>query len=424
MEALHPKNSDFKAHYILPYCLAIVVSSFLCFGFCRFVINKEIGSNVSTTRIISNSILMTEYYMDSNLKCATTALEMYMEHNPLPKTQEVLRPLMEKVGVSGYSIFNRAGKRIYNANGGCPYDEHAGHTCDFRITEAYPSLNRLINKPTVYKTSAFRFSTGFSGTGVINGGTKTNIKWMKKDDIFVQSVMKTPKLTQLLRDGIVKGDGILKINLSTPNGVIVLDTCNIDNACNVANESEDSRFTKNGLVIKDYSEEPIVRNKYNSVIISMPFGGLKDAEAYTKNSPNKFLRGQANKAGQYFYVINVTFDKTSLNQQLAMIIVVFIILCLFVCYSIYSTNQSMSKSSGLSELSERTADKVTHLCNARLGEIRRYITKIVKDSMRVNNMNKELPPEMVNLLDRAFREVNETDLTKMNIEGKEVNSKE
>ena len=162
-------------------------------------------------------------------------------------------------------------------------------------------------------------------------------------------------------------------------------------------------------VFDDYSEKPIIRNDINSIKVSIPFGGLKN-NCDTLQTDTGSDSGAANDAGQYFYVMNVTFDKTELNKQLAMIITVFAALTLCACVAIYYINKSITQSNHLADMSERAADKVTHLCNTRLGEVRRYVTKIVGDSMRTKNMNKELPEEMVELLDRAFREVDERDL--------------
>ena len=409
---------SFKIYSALPYLLVIALSSILCFGFCRFVVNKEIDGNVSTTRILSSSILMTEHYIDSNLKCASTALEMYLEHNPVPKTQEGLQPLAEKVGVSGYNIFDKGGKRIYASRGGCPYKPKGYKGCTHRITEDYPFLKKtMTSRVSKNRVMPFAFLNAFTVDGSVAGGLKSNKGWYVGKQLFSETYMNTPQLATLLKDGIVNKGEILNIKLSTPNGVIVLDTCNINNTCNVDTSSKDLKLPKNGVVIDEYDEKPIVNSSYGSTTISLPFGGLQDAEVYLKDSPNNYLKGQANDAGQYFYVMNITFDKTALNKQLAMIITGFIVFTLISCIAIYYINKSITQSNHLADVSERTADKVTHLCNTRLGEVRRYVTKIVGDSMRVKNMNKDLPEEMVELLDRAFREVDEKCLIDTKKEG-------
>ena len=394
-----PISPSFKIYSALPYLLVVALSFILCFGFCRFVTNQAVSNNVAITKSISTSVLVAEHYIGNNLKSANSALSLYLKNNKFPSPAE-LDSLAKTFHVDGYNIFDKDGYRVFKSSNKRPVTNRDS----FNILEARPSLSGMLKSLTpVDKLSSLAFHNSSNSDGVKTAGIMFDVQWSPYKKMFLNAYVKTPEITKMLKDGVSKYSNVENIKILSPSGTVMLNTSDIGSA-------GDAQTDRNTHAIGDYSEEPIVRNNISNIEILLPFGGLQDAETYRKDSAHKFTRGQANDAGQYFYVMNVTFDKTELNKQLAIIITVFIALTLCACMAIYYINKSISQSSHLADLSERTADKVTHLCNTRLGEVRRYITKIVGDSMRTKNMNKDLPEEMVELLDRAFREVDERDL--------------
>ena len=399
------KASHFKIYSALAYLLVIALSSLSCFGFCRFVINKEVDSDISTTRILSNSVLMTEYYMDSNLKCATTAMSLYLQNHSFPTKREDLWKLRDDVlGSSGnLSIFNgKTGKLTYQTSANLwKNPEYWAKRKTFSFGDNEKEMLKE-DDATVYYP--IRNQDG-SKAGVLSYNSKSATRWIKSGGNFLHASFHLDDFGEKMHQFVSTNDNIENIIISTGSGVVVTDA------------SQHSDYSRKNLPITFdvYSEKPVVNSSMSAITVSIPFGGFQNNSGALKADTGT-NSGQANNAGQYFYVMNVTFNKAELNKQLATIIVGFIVFTLFVCIAIYYINAYSAKSSELAALSERTADKVTHLCNARLGEVRRYVTKIVKDSMRVDNMNKELPEEMVQLLNRAFREVDEKGLIEANKE--------
>ena len=382
-------SSNFKISSALPYVLVAVLSSFLCFAFCKFETNQVIENNIEITKSISTSVIIAEHYIEKNLKCATTALHMYLKHNPMPKKKEDLWQLRDDAGVAAFTIGNNRGRTIYTTTSNLDTKEGIEmHRKSGGWFRDYPELEQMTANNQFIKYTPLRnsFAAGLNLTWQEKAATS----WSKQSQLFANAFVDIDDLALIFKDNIAIYGSVQSISLSSPSGLLILN-------------SDDMTPNRNKIKqIDEYTQNPSIFQNFNKMTISLPFGGIIGSEGV--------LHGGKNEAGQYFYVMNVTFDKSALNTRLSLTIAGFVVSTLFLCVAIYYTKAYVAKSSELVELSERMGDKVTHLCNTRLGEVRRYVTKIVKDSMRVDNMNKELPEEMVQLLDRAFREVDEKGL--------------
>ena len=416
MTTVNTKNTHFKLSLLLPYVSVLIISSLLCIGFCKFVIHKETDDDIVTTKSIAASMLLTEKYIDNNLKSSLVALNYYIDLKGMPKDGNQLTNFMRDTGIDlgALTIYSaKSGKIDYatgSDSGWINKDWAEGQrknyfkkysvfdACDVTMEE-----QMISGKKDAFSVWPIKRQNNPDRNSAYNYAI-VGAYFVDKPNYLFYSFNQTDDMAIAIQNEI-GNSAIKRIVVTSPSGHVLMDSSELET-------TTDKKF---GKVQNEYSKIPQVESSFSSVTISIPFGKLHNS-CGMKIGDNSHYSGTANEKGQYFYVMNVIFDKTALNQQLAMIIAGFIVSTLFVFVAIYYVSKSMHQSNELSELSERTADKVTHLCNARLGEIRRYVTKIAKDSMRVNNMNKELPEEMVQLLNRAFREVEEKDLVKIDPE--------
>ena len=383
---------SFKISAFLPYVLVVALSFALCFGFCKFAINKEIEINENIAKNVTQNILNVEDQMAKRLISGLAILE-FTHNSKKPITKQKMQELLDYAGVDSLLIYNAKGLPIYSSTGSLANPAHTKYWANFPLLwEREPYFKEMMSKDREIKMSPIKISQA-----QWNRPFKSATMWSKKQNEFWEVKIRNINLQQMLIEGIETNKSIVSIKLQSPSGYVLTEA---DNSLKVDDATVQSPKLAEAC---NYIVKPVVSNVNGLMSVMFSFGDNK----INKQAQSHGLTCDDN---HYFYTAIFEFDKIELNKQLGITIFGFSLFTLLACIAIYYINAYSAKSSELADLSERTADKITHLCNTRLGEVRRYVTKIVKDSMRVNNMNKELPEEMVQLLNRAFREVDEKGL--------------
>ena len=329
---------------------------------------------------------------------ALQLLKYYLAENKNPTSNQLIN-MSKEIGVSGIAIYSgKTGKQEVTSE----------DISDPRKKKAFKAHSEL-NVPWMLKLKdadgSIRIGR-FSNAKNVERPRKTATIWSKKSDAFIRVRYDEEGLRNALLTNMPYSN-INYISLFAPSGKTILTT----------SESLWKESKEYAIKNQEYVQSPIVSISSNELLVSFSFG---ESAFFDSAYTNGLVKNQGDP---YFYNIAIGFSVKELQKQLMMIIGGFFISTLFVYIAIYYINAYVDKTvdyaaqaNQLSQLSERTSDKVIQLCNARLGEVRRYVTKIVKDSMHLDNMNKELPKEMVQLLDKAFREVDEKDFSATKIE--------
>lgn len=374
-----------KYNNLSSYILIVTLSTLLCIGSIVFVTNKEIEKDIDIAKTIISGFESTEYYIQANLKSATIALNYYLKANggdsytPDYHHPESLMPLTKELGVNNFSIYGADGKAKFTVSGSMLRDpEH------FKKYNLLQCNNRIEMMNENYANVNKPLQSGVRETFVYQ--EFANISWFKNRKQFIGTGIQAQQLSSILNNSL-SSNYINKVVISSPVGVVLMDTCNIDNTCDVNIKPDHKRID---VKFEDYNESPVILSKYNSFTISIPFGGLKDSCGKLSVSSGDSV-ATANSKGQYFYVMNVTFDRTELNKQIVGIILIFVVLALLACLYIHEKNHH--------------SDNVYKLSNQRLGDVRRYITKIAKDSMKMESMESKIPNQMVMDLKAFFDDV-------------------
>lgn len=388
------KAQSFKIHCIIPYLSIFALCVLLCTALEHKAKEKLEKAAISLSKTIAEDFLQMEKQIEVSINNAAIALQDYLATNPKPSRDEMIH-LSRELGVSSLSVYSgKTGRLEYSSAIGL-YDP--------KKRDFYESYS-ILNSPWIAEMKSANIPLRY-GFLTINRETdnkprKVVTRYSKKLNNFVTARYSGSDLERMLEGSISAAEGILSISIFAPSGTTILKAG--DHEC----RAMDLKMTK-------YRSNPKIKYFGNNAYIIFSFGGIKKSQSAQRYGITK----DAN-TDKYFYNIAVNFDAMELIKQIWFLRITFTSICLFLFVAIYYINAYVEKSNQLLELSEKTSDKVTHLCNARLGEVRRYVTKIVKDSMRVNSMNKVLPEEMVQLLDRAFREVHDRDLTNVELEEK------
>lgn len=383
------KAQNFKIHAVIPYLSTLALCVLLCVALESKAKEKLEDTAISISKTIAEDFLQMEKQIEVSINNAAIVLQDYLVTNPKPSRDEMVL-LSKELGVSSLSVYSgKTGKLEYSSAAGL-YNPSK---------KAFYESYSILNSPWMAEMKTANIPVRY-GMLMINKNTdnkprKVVTRYSKKLNNFVTARYSGADLERMLEGSINATESILSISIFAPSGTTIL-------------KAGDDQGKGLDLKMPKYKSKPKIKYYENNAYTFFSFGGIEkspSAQSYgiTKDS----------NTDKYFYNIAVNFNTVELTKQIWFLRITFTSICLFLFVAIYYINAYIEKSSQLSELSERTSDKVTHLCNARLGEIRRYVTKIVKDSMRVNNMNKVLPEEMVQLLDRAFREVHDKDLTKV-----------
>ena len=370
-------------HYI-PYILTIAICILLCFGFEYSLKEQFYEKDIAIAKIITNDLLQMEKQIEKTLRNATIVLEDRLLVNPKP-TQQQLSNLATELGVSSLSVYNgTTGRLEYTSRDSLTTRKEFFKT--YSILE--PWIANMKEKDVDVRYGSFMMSN-VSGNEVFR---KVVTSWNKKLNTFVTARYYGNDLQVILDNSINKELGILSIAIVSPSGAFI-------------SKNKNHVSEGNNIVSSEYSEDTRVRYLSNTMCITFSFGGEKHSQSAKK-------LGLTNEKGGYFYNISIDFSTKELNKTLWFIRIGSSLFALCICLVIYYIHKSIEYKQQLADKSTATEDKIIKLCNARLGEIRRYFTKGVKDNMRVHNMEKELPEDVVQVLHKMFKEVDEKDLLK------------
>ena len=384
-------TSSFKISSVLPYVLVITLLSLLCLGLERQAKDVVKERDIAIAKTIANDFLQMEKQINISLNNATMTLEAYLEKNPQP-TRKQLIELSKEFSVSSLSVYSaKTGRLEYTSASGLQNPDRK------EFFKTYSILNTPFFAKMKEEDNKVIFGPLLKNEANDNQPRKVVTRYSKKLNNFITARYKGVDLEKILANSVNVNKDIYSTSIFAPSGKIIL------------------KFASNDVKPLDmqmpkYKEDAEVNYADGNINVLFSFGGIK------QSGSAKNFGLTVDGSDEYFYNIAVTFGANGLEKQLWFLRITFTVIGLFACIAIHYINKSMQQSNQLADLSERMGDKVTNLCNTRLGEVRRYVTKIVKDSMRVDNMNKELPEEIVQLLNRAFREVDEKALTNAKID--------
>ena len=381
------KLIKFKISEILSYVSVIAVCFSLSFFFSKFVLEKEIENNISITSSIATGIIMTEKYIESNLQCATTALHLYFKSHRFPKNKEELWSLRDSVGISDYTIYGSDGKLKFGTAGGPERDTKYWN--NYVKYNSCPDEKDMMLKTEDYKHYPFKQQNGKAegSSSVDSYQYKVTTHWFKDIGMFLNAYIDSYTLSDILSSKMASFPKVNNISISSPSGSILLD---------VNNNKSGRRY--NDVVVDKYSESPIVNNDAkNSMLVSIPFGGLKES-CGTLDSDKGIYAKCANKDGQYFYVLNIDFKTRDLNSQILAIRGFFSVLCL-VCILI------IRLVSNYIYFKQDITDNILRLSNDKLILARRYMIKLLDSEMRVSEIS-----EAQYGLDDAFKPLTKSDI--------------
>lgn len=391
-----------RAFNILPYAFVLVTSFILCLGFCKFVVTQFALKNVEITRSISSSVLIAEHYIDRNLKTASIAFDLYLDSHFRPKTTKQMREVADMIGVDNVVIYNNKGRLEASSTGN--KERNPDHWLKYSRFNTCPHDRDMMKEYRSFASHPFGNQAGKGASVALTGKGMTY--WNASRNAFLNTYIETTNLRQILVDNIKIYNDIDALSVTTPAGVTIIDT-----------KVSGYERRVSGRMVDYYEEKPFIADDINSMTVSVPFGGLRESCGKLQTDTGLYAK-QANNVGQYFYVMNVTFNKAYLYKQLVMVVVVFAVLCILGFLLVHYIKSNSVKSNKIRLLSRDDYGLVKALCNERLLEIKKYLAKSVHDS-RIGEpdgkSSKETLDELSVILDRAFKDIDEEDLHNINL---------
>jgi hypothetical protein len=325
------------------------------------------------TSVISDSVLIAEYYIGQSMQNATIATKYYLQSvgglQFVPdRGNKDLEKFQGKLGVGNIAIYGIDGFLRYTTSN--TFAEDPGY---FKKRNIFVCQGRkkMINE-------AFAFALYPLRSGLRKTFTYQDFagqSWFKDSKVFIGVSQAPTNLGIMLKNRLSSNCNTKRIVISSPSGVVLMDTDDLGKSINKNSRSYVS------AIFNNYEEIPITRHYLRSIEVSIPFGGLKD-NCKTLHDDHGDKAGLANSSGQYFYVMNVTFDRTVLNTQIAIISLICLALCTICCLYVHTKHKLMLSL-------QDSSNNVFNLSNQRLKDVRRYVERITKDLIQKQNEEQQ-----------------------------------
>ncbi len=306
-------------------CLCSVYERYLDEGFLdkNTVIMHNVAQGISE---LDNSMTQA---LENNMK-AWIATEKLRPS----KTKEDLVKIRNELKVSILTMWNKDGTMYLNSDG-----THLTSGKNYPLYKAFSILNTNIcpqyqemeyapDTPRtlpIYKSKNRHIPNKLSIAWNVNFQKYFNISYDGQP--FVDIINRKASLQS----------NISYMGLSTPSGIEIV-SYNID---------KDHMVVKK-IAFERYKEKMIINNSRNYLELRMPFGGLQKEVCLQKNN------GNANKAGEYFYVLTTVFDKKDVNNQIFIIRITFAVITLVILLILYCVGL---KQNGIVDLRKKVKKK-------------------------------------------------------------------
>ena len=307
------------------YASVVAIFAFLTLGEICFLTHKEIRNDIAITKSLSAGITTAELYMQKNLQCATTALNLYIDAKGMPKNSKDLDYITEKTGVSNWMMYNSNGKIAFAYNGGWfnewKEDPNKEHFRKYSMFTGCEEEKLMLKTKESTATYPLQRQDAHDGIPAINNAQ--NVLWSQDKQMFLRAYINADDMAKIMHDELYKTH-VKRIVLTSPSGKIFMDSME-GNEKNKYGESFEYINEKNAKMFgkehSKYERKSRVISGLTTIMVSKPFGEIKNS-CRTLKTHDGNLSGGANDAGEYFYVMNVIFKRTMLNIQIFSVIII------------------------------------------------------------------------------------------------------
>lgn len=296
-----------KVKYLIIFLGFLVIST-------SHLIKTSINNNferkiTSITKSIALSLNNIENQQRLTLTAATHAFREKIKHHTNP-TSDDLKRWSSQFGVSGLEIFVKTKPKkarmivsSFELN-----DKQKMHYNDHNLTtDEEESTYRDYD----IKYEPYRRDLNYNGIAL----HATQVVWYKDINSWLNAIHFDYDINNILKQSLNMDDKIASLSILSPSGKKMFSTDDIS-------QNDD-------LMSFEYNKLIQIKTFNDVVDAYLPFGDIYKLKSYQERSPSLL-----NKNGEYFYVLNVTFDKKELNHKIFILnIVTFsILIMLFISF--------------------------------------------------------------------------------------------
>jgi hypothetical protein len=318
-EYLHLKDKLFKfikkmfikikLQHLIVFLIFITITS--CFTITQSIQNSFHKKVTKITKNIALSIDYIENQQRMTLTAATHAFRERVKHHPNP-TSDDLKKWALQFGVSGLEIFvkTKPWRAKMIASSFELNNKQKDHYSDHKLTtdeEESTYLNYDI------KYEPFRRDITYNGIALHS----TQVVWYKDINSWLNAIYFDYDINKALKKSLEIDKIISSISIVSPSGKKMFSTHEINNY--------------NSDISFNYDRVVTFNEKNDFIDTYIPFGEIYKLKSYQERSPSLL-----NSNGEYFYVLNVSFDKKEINHEIFVVRLISIIISVFLLLGFYS----------------------------------------------------------------------------------------
>ncbi len=283
----------------------------------EFLYERQINQNfenqsINSVNRIINNIINTEKEMEKNQIKAMNLFRQFLKSKPEPKKEDLIK-LSKKINVTSLSIWSYEGKLIQNT---LDTKENADFWKTYKKIKNCQHEIDMRNHDGSIKIYPLKRC---SGNCIVNGAQKCLTSFHKDIKKFLNVDIADEDVKNAIKNNLTSE--IQVISLSHPNGVVI----------------ETSGEGIKPLKLKYYTENPILKNINNKLIITKPFNDMT-----SKINCNAFFYNKdiaEDPKDQYFYVLTAEFSKEEINKKIKYSRIIYLTLTSVILVVVYIINR-------------------------------------------------------------------------------------